>query len=129
MDKSCSLWSMGHGIESHPGHWWCQERHRTTIAPVLQRDKSVLRPAQKKTQFKVSHWDIIILDFYTDCLQLLSFVTFVRRYATNHYRHRRDDTASVMDNIRFGISITIREVASIKELLRMHLFLTWYELT
>ena len=72
--------------------------------------------------------DIIILRFYTNCLHLLSFVTFVRRYAINHYNHRRDDTASVMDNKPVGISITIQEVVGIKELMQMHLFLIWYEL-
>ena len=27
----------GRGLESHQGHWWCQEGHSTTIAPVFQR--------------------------------------------------------------------------------------------
>lgn len=77
----------------------------------------------------IIEYDIIILHFYTNCLQLLSFVTFARRYAINPYHHRRDDTASVMDNKRLGISITLREVVSIEELMQMHLFLIWYELT
>ena len=31
---------MGCGFESHQGHWWCQERHLTTIAPWLKRQIS-----------------------------------------------------------------------------------------
>ena len=45
VDKACGSWSMGRGFESHQGHWWCQEGHPTTIAPVLQRQIS---PKTKK---------------------------------------------------------------------------------
>ena len=40
----CSSWSMVRGFEPHQGHWWCQEGHPTTIAPVLQWQKQSQDP-------------------------------------------------------------------------------------
>ena len=46
---------VGSNFESNQVHWWCQEGHSTTIAPVLQRQISFMTHTQKKTQFKVFH--------------------------------------------------------------------------
>ena len=39
---------MGRGFEYHQGHWWCQEGHPTTIAPVFQRQISPKTRSEKK---------------------------------------------------------------------------------
>ena len=54
VDKACGSWSMGRGFESHQGHWWCQEGHPTTIAPVLQRRISP-KTCSEKSPIRVSH--------------------------------------------------------------------------
>ena len=43
---------MGRDFESHQGHWWCQERHPTTIAPVLQLQISPKTRSEKKSQIQ-----------------------------------------------------------------------------
>ena len=49
VDSACVSWVMGREFESHQGHWWCQEGHPATIAPVLQRQISPKKCTEKNT--------------------------------------------------------------------------------
>ena len=62
---SCSSWWMGSGFESHQGDGWCQERHPTTNAPVLQRHIS------PKTR-----WERNLIQSFSQGMKILSRLEF-----------------------------------------------------
>ena len=48
VDSACSSWLMGGGFDPDSDHWWCQERHPTTIAHMFQRQISP-KPRSEKS--------------------------------------------------------------------------------